>query len=239
MLSTSPAKCPAVCWTGSRPRGVIYLQNWTERFCVFASSLTLCRCFSYTLKLLLTLCFSRSLSYVMCMGCFSFWLLGGIYIVTDVKGWWAGQPFVYPGNVSPTIKGLGVMYWCTTQASLLLALISPTLSFSLDPLLSSTLLRDELHLCVCWPLSPRLLFPLQLGDAFPGEPLGMALPKRVGNSTVGAHRLPAVQEEILPQNINQQHHHRHLSICFYSVYAVVSYLKYKKSRVMVWCVYII
>ncbi|KAF7669935.1 hypothetical protein LDENG_00115070 [Lucifuga dentata] len=38
-----------------------------------------------------------SLSYVMCMGCFSFLLLGGMYIVTDVKGWWGGQPFIYPG----------------------------------------------------------------------------------------------------------------------------------------------
>ncbi|XP_035519623.1 heparan-alpha-glucosaminide N-acetyltransferase [Morone saxatilis] len=38
-----------------------------------------------------------SLSYVMCMGCFSFLLLGGMYFVTDVKGWWPGQPFIYPG----------------------------------------------------------------------------------------------------------------------------------------------
>ncbi|XP_061602033.1 heparan-alpha-glucosaminide N-acetyltransferase isoform X2 [Cololabis saira] len=38
-----------------------------------------------------------SLSYVTCMGCFSFLLLGGMYFVIDVKGWWAGQPFIYPG----------------------------------------------------------------------------------------------------------------------------------------------
>ncbi|XP_034753529.1 heparan-alpha-glucosaminide N-acetyltransferase isoform X2 [Etheostoma cragini] len=38
-----------------------------------------------------------SLSYVMCTGCFSFLLLGGMYFVTDVKGWWGGQPFIYPG----------------------------------------------------------------------------------------------------------------------------------------------
>ncbi|KAM9365531.1 heparan-alpha-glucosaminide N-acetyltransferase [Pholidichthys leucotaenia] len=38
-----------------------------------------------------------SLSYVMCMGCFSFLLLGGMYFVIDIKGWWGGQPFVYPG----------------------------------------------------------------------------------------------------------------------------------------------
>ncbi|KAM3605958.1 uncharacterized protein V6R79_008010 [Siganus canaliculatus] len=38
-----------------------------------------------------------SLSYVMCMGCFSFLLLGAVYFVTDVKGWWRGQPFIYPG----------------------------------------------------------------------------------------------------------------------------------------------
>lgn len=71
------------------------------------------------------------------------------------------------------------------------------------------LLRDELHLCICWPLSPGFLLSIQLADALPGEPLGVALPKPVGNCTVGAHRLPAVQEEILPQNINQ---HDHLSV---------------------------
>nr|XP_020501780.1 heparan-alpha-glucosaminide N-acetyltransferase-like isoform X2 [Labrus bergylta] len=38
-----------------------------------------------------------SLSYVMCMGCFSFLLLAGIYFVTDMKSWWSGQPFIFPG----------------------------------------------------------------------------------------------------------------------------------------------
>ncbi|XP_029306054.1 heparan-alpha-glucosaminide N-acetyltransferase [Cottoperca gobio] len=38
-----------------------------------------------------------SLSFVMCMGSFSFLLLGGMYFVTDIKGWWGGQPFIYPG----------------------------------------------------------------------------------------------------------------------------------------------
>ncbi|KAM3863205.1 heparan-alpha-glucosaminide N-acetyltransferase [Diretmus argenteus] len=38
-----------------------------------------------------------SLSYVVCMGCFSFLLLGGMYFVMDIKGWWGGQPFIYPG----------------------------------------------------------------------------------------------------------------------------------------------
>ncbi|XP_015236081.1 PREDICTED: heparan-alpha-glucosaminide N-acetyltransferase-like, partial [Cyprinodon variegatus] len=38
-----------------------------------------------------------SLSYVMTMGCFSFLLLGGMFYVIDVKGWWQGQPFIYPG----------------------------------------------------------------------------------------------------------------------------------------------
>uniref|UniRef100_A0A667YK95 Si:dkey-192p21.6 n=1 Tax=Myripristis murdjan TaxID=586833 RepID=A0A667YK95_9TELE len=38
-----------------------------------------------------------SLSYVTCMGCFSFLLLGAMYFVIDIKGWWSGQPFIYPG----------------------------------------------------------------------------------------------------------------------------------------------
>ncbi|XP_028976428.1 proto-oncogene tyrosine-protein kinase receptor Ret isoform X7 [Esox lucius] len=38
-----------------------------------------------------------SLSYITCMGFFSFILLGGMYFIMDVKGWWGGQPFIYPG----------------------------------------------------------------------------------------------------------------------------------------------
>ncbi|XP_023009313.1 heparan-alpha-glucosaminide N-acetyltransferase isoform X1 [Maylandia zebra] len=38
-----------------------------------------------------------SLSYIMCMGCLSFLLLGGMFFVVDIKGWWGGQPFIYPG----------------------------------------------------------------------------------------------------------------------------------------------
>ncbi|XP_029525716.1 heparan-alpha-glucosaminide N-acetyltransferase isoform X4 [Oncorhynchus nerka] len=38
-----------------------------------------------------------SLSYITCMGCFSFLLLGVMYFVMDIKGWWGGQPFIYPG----------------------------------------------------------------------------------------------------------------------------------------------
>ncbi|XP_039995830.1 heparan-alpha-glucosaminide N-acetyltransferase isoform X2 [Xiphias gladius] len=41
-----------------------------------------------------------SLSYVTCMGCFSFLLLGGMYSVIDIKGWWGGQPFIYTGTNS-------------------------------------------------------------------------------------------------------------------------------------------
>lgn len=52
---------------------------------------------------------SRSLSYVMCMGCFSFLLLAGIYFVSDMKGWWAGRPFVYPGTLYSQNKGFSVV----------------------------------------------------------------------------------------------------------------------------------
>ncbi|KAG7512437.1 heparan-alpha-glucosaminide N-acetyltransferase-like [Solea senegalensis] len=38
-----------------------------------------------------------SLSYVTCTGCFSFLLLGAMFFVIDIKGWWGGQPFIYPG----------------------------------------------------------------------------------------------------------------------------------------------
>uniref|UniRef100_A0A8C5R243 Heparan-alpha-glucosaminide N-acetyltransferase n=1 Tax=Leptobrachium leishanense TaxID=445787 RepID=A0A8C5R243_9ANUR len=38
-----------------------------------------------------------SLSFVTTMGCFSFLLLGLMFYVIDVKHWWGGQPFIYPG----------------------------------------------------------------------------------------------------------------------------------------------
>nr|XP_015202918.1 PREDICTED: heparan-alpha-glucosaminide N-acetyltransferase-like [Lepisosteus oculatus] len=38
-----------------------------------------------------------SFSYITCMGCFSFILYGLMYYVIDVKGWWGGQPFIFPG----------------------------------------------------------------------------------------------------------------------------------------------
>ncbi|XP_017320515.1 heparan-alpha-glucosaminide N-acetyltransferase isoform X5 [Ictalurus punctatus] len=38
-----------------------------------------------------------SLSYVACMGSMSFVLLGMMYFVVDINGWWGGQPFIYPG----------------------------------------------------------------------------------------------------------------------------------------------
>lgn len=42
--------------------------------------------------------YCRSLSYITCMGCFSFLLLGVMYFIMDIKGWWGGQPFIYPGK---------------------------------------------------------------------------------------------------------------------------------------------
>ncbi|XP_052007439.1 heparan-alpha-glucosaminide N-acetyltransferase [Xyrauchen texanus] len=38
-----------------------------------------------------------SLSFVICMGCMAFVLLGVMYFVVDIKEWWGGQPFIYPG----------------------------------------------------------------------------------------------------------------------------------------------
>uniref|UniRef100_A0A7M4EUQ2 Heparan-alpha-glucosaminide N-acetyltransferase n=1 Tax=Crocodylus porosus TaxID=8502 RepID=A0A7M4EUQ2_CROPO len=43
------------------------------------------------------LLFSRSLSFVTTLSCFSFILLGLMFYVIDVKHWWGGQPFIYPG----------------------------------------------------------------------------------------------------------------------------------------------
>lgn len=42
----------------------------------------------------------RSLSYVTTLACFAFVLLMLIYYVVDVKRWWSGAPFYYPGEHS-------------------------------------------------------------------------------------------------------------------------------------------
>ena len=39
-----------------------------------------------------------SISYVMVTSCFAFALLSFLYVVIDVKHWWKGQPFFYPGK---------------------------------------------------------------------------------------------------------------------------------------------
>ncbi|XP_063814810.1 heparan-alpha-glucosaminide N-acetyltransferase-like isoform X2 [Pseudophryne corroboree] len=38
-----------------------------------------------------------SLSFVSTLSCFSFLLLGLLFYVIDVRHWWGGQPFIYPG----------------------------------------------------------------------------------------------------------------------------------------------
>ncbi|KAJ8412813.1 hypothetical protein AAFF_G00117640 [Aldrovandia affinis] len=38
-----------------------------------------------------------SLSYITCMGCSAFLLLALMYFLIDVKGWWGGRPFIFPG----------------------------------------------------------------------------------------------------------------------------------------------
>ncbi|XP_031415518.1 heparan-alpha-glucosaminide N-acetyltransferase isoform X2 [Clupea harengus] len=38
-----------------------------------------------------------SLSYVTTLSCFAFVLLGVVYYIVDVKRWWSGAPFYYPG----------------------------------------------------------------------------------------------------------------------------------------------
>lgn len=40
----------------------------------------------------------RSLSYVTTLACFAFVLLVLVYYTVDVKRWWSGAPFYYPGE---------------------------------------------------------------------------------------------------------------------------------------------
>lgn len=41
---------------------------------------------------------SRSLSYVTTLACFAYALLVMVYYTIDVKRWWSGAPFFYPGE---------------------------------------------------------------------------------------------------------------------------------------------
>lgn len=42
---------------------------------------------------------SRSLSYVTTLACFAFVLLTLLFYIVDVKAWWSGAPFFYPGEI--------------------------------------------------------------------------------------------------------------------------------------------
>lgn len=42
--------------------------------------------------------FCRSLSYVTTLSCFAFIALALVYYFVDVKRWWSGAPFFYPGD---------------------------------------------------------------------------------------------------------------------------------------------
>jgi heparan-alpha-glucosaminide N-acetyltransferase len=35
---------------------------------------------------------------VLATSCFAFYLLAACYLLIDVKGWWTGAPFFYPGQ---------------------------------------------------------------------------------------------------------------------------------------------
>nr|CAD7418822.1 unnamed protein product [Timema cristinae] len=39
-----------------------------------------------------------SLSFVMVTSCFAFFLLSALYYAIDVRQWWSGAPFYYPGK---------------------------------------------------------------------------------------------------------------------------------------------
>lgn len=39
----------------------------------------------------------RSLSFVMVTSSFAFFLLSFVYLLTDVKNWWTGKPFLFAG----------------------------------------------------------------------------------------------------------------------------------------------
>lgn len=50
----------------------------------------------YLFKFTIKIC--RSLSYVTTLSCFAFMLLLLIYYLVDIKRWWSGAPFFYPGQ---------------------------------------------------------------------------------------------------------------------------------------------
>lgn len=114
MLQTSPANCPT---NRSRPRAVIYLHLRIDRLCFYTLVHTVPLTFTndpmssvcVVVKHRLWSFLPRSLSYVTCMGSFSFLLLGAMYFIIDVKGCWSGRPFIYPGTVYSLFKSVNAV----------------------------------------------------------------------------------------------------------------------------------
>ncbi|GCB64323.1 hypothetical protein scyTo_0004584 [Scyliorhinus torazame] len=53
-----------------------------------------------------------SLSFITTTGCFSFILLGLMYYIIDIKEWWGGEPFIFPGMNSIFVYvGHSVLGW--------------------------------------------------------------------------------------------------------------------------------
>jgi len=85
---------------------------------------------------------TRSLSYVTTLACFAFVLLVLVYYAVDVKKWWSGAPFYYPGEHS--FSGCGER----TVDSAEKWLVHCDFCFTLT---CTPVLRYELHPRVRWP----------------------------------------------------------------------------------------
>lgn len=55
---------------------------------------------------------SRSLSYVTTLACFAYVLLVLVYFTVDVKKWWSGAPFYYPGEHCAVLSDIHIDYSC-------------------------------------------------------------------------------------------------------------------------------
>ncbi|XP_025093350.1 heparan-alpha-glucosaminide N-acetyltransferase-like isoform X1 [Pomacea canaliculata] len=52
-----------------------------------------------------------SVSFILTMACFAFFLLAVLYVIIDVLDWWGGQPFIYPGMNSIVIYFCHDIFW--------------------------------------------------------------------------------------------------------------------------------
>lgn len=166
----------------------------------------------------------RSLSYVTTLACFAFVLLVLVYYTVDVRKWWSGAPFYYPGELYYQTQGIGLMdnfrikkcitcninrstkllnwwsaFWGEKRNEWTKIPIVNNFWISLLSHLGDS--RYELHPCVRGPWSVWGILPLPLAHGQQSIPCWAPHPEPCGYFLLGLHLLRALQKEDFLENL--------------------------------------